>query len=58
MKVDDSRHNIILYVWGNGKVIVENATHANLVAMAAVYWQDRLIEEKILIESESDSEAD
>jgi len=47
-----------LYIWENGKVVVENATHANLVAMAAVYWQDRLIEDGILIESESDSEAD
>ncbi|MAT48921.1 MAG: hypothetical protein CMA27_03725 [Euryarchaeota archaeon] len=58
VKVNDTRHNITLYVWSNGKVIVENATHANLVAMAAVYWQERLIEEKIMMESDSDSEAD
>ena len=45
-------------MWENGKVIVENATHANLVAMAAVYWQEKLIEEGILLESEVDSEAD
>ncbi len=58
VKVEDERHKITLYVWENGKVIVENATHANLVAMAAVYWQEKLIEEKILVESELDSEAD
>ena len=58
VKVEDERHKITLYIWENGKVVVENATHANLVAMAAVYWQDRLIEDGILIESESDSEAD
>ena len=58
VKVEDERHKITLYLWENGKVIVENATHANLVAMAAVYWQERLIEEKILVESNFDSEAD
>jgi len=58
VKVNDNRHKITLYIWENGKVIVENATHANLVAMAAVYWQERLIEEKILVGSEIDSEAD
>ena len=58
VKVEDSRHKIILFMWENGKVIVENATHANLVAMAAVYWQEKLIQEGILIESEVDSEAD
>ena len=36
VKINDSRHKIILYLWENGKVVVENATHANLVAMAAV----------------------
>tara|TARA_B100001123_G_scaffold410166_1_gene505007 strand:+ start:615 stop:1169 length:555 start_codon:yes stop_codon:yes gene_type:complete len=58
IKVEDNRHNITLYVWENGKVVVENATHANLVAMAAVYWQERLTDDGILIESELDSEAD
>ena len=58
VKVEDSRHKITLFIWENGKVIVENATHANLVAMAAVYWQERLIEEGILVDSEVDSEAD
>ena len=34
--VEDSRHKIILFMWENGKVIVENATHANLAAMAGI----------------------
>ena len=40
-------------MWENGKVIVENATHANLVAMAAVYWQEKLIEEGIWLNLKS-----
>tara|TARA_B100000902_G_scaffold341786_1_gene345413 strand:+ start:288 stop:842 length:555 start_codon:yes stop_codon:yes gene_type:complete len=58
IKIKDSRHKITLYLWENGKVVVENATHANLVAMAAVYWQEKLEEEGIFEKSETDSEDD
>ena len=58
LKIEDLRHKITLYLWENGKVVVENATHANLVAMAAVYWQEKLEKEGIFEESAIDSEDD
>jgi TATA-box binding protein (TBP) (component of TFIID and TFIIIB) len=37
--IEDSRHNLKLYIWPNGKCVVVEARHPNMVAMAAVYWK-------------------
>ncbi|MBL6885275.1 MAG: hypothetical protein ISR21_06225 [Candidatus Poseidoniaceae archaeon] len=48
--LDDSRHNLTLKVWPNGRCIVTNARHSNMVAMAAVYWRDKFSENNFFIE--------
>ena len=35
----DTRHSLTIQVWPNGKCIVSDARHPNMVAMAAVYWK-------------------
>ena len=37
--INDSRHNLKLYVWPNGKCVATDARHPNMVAMSAVYWK-------------------
>ena len=48
--LEDSRHNLTLKVWPNGRCIVTNARHSNMVAMAAVYWRDKFSEKNYFIE--------
>jgi hypothetical protein len=31
-----------LLLWENGKAVALGATHANLVAMSAVYWRSKI----------------
>jgi TATA-box binding protein (TBP) (component of TFIID and TFIIIB) len=42
--IHDERHDLILYVWANGKCIVTDGRHPKMVAMAAVYWRTKLSE--------------
>ncbi|MCH1536824.1 MAG: hypothetical protein L7S48_00225 [Candidatus Poseidonia sp.] len=37
--IHDSRHSLTVQLWPNGKGIVADARHPNMVAMAAVYWK-------------------
>ena len=48
--LEDSRHNLTLKVWPNGRCIATNARHSNMVAMAAVYWRDKFSEKNYFIE--------
>ena len=47
--IEDSRHNLTLHVWANGRCIVPNARHQNIVAMAAVHWRTQLKENNLFI---------
>ena len=47
--IQDSRHNLKLYVWPNGKCVASNARHPNMVAMSAVFWKTQLQENKIFV---------
>ncbi len=47
--IEDSRHNLTLHVWPNGRCVVPNARHQNIVAMAAVYWRTQLKDENLFI---------
>ena len=40
----DERHDLVLYVWSNGKCIVTEGRHPKMVAMAAVYWRTKFSE--------------
>jgi TATA-box binding protein (TBP) (component of TFIID and TFIIIB) len=42
--INDSRHNLKLYVWPNGKCVATEARHPNMVAMSAVYWKGQFEE--------------
>ena len=35
----DTRHSLTVQIWPNGKCVVADARHPNMVAMAAVYWK-------------------
>ena len=48
--IEDSRHNLTLHMWPNGRCIATDARHRNMVAMAAVYWKGRFSDKKLLIE--------
>ncbi len=40
--VQDTRHNLKLYIWANGKCVASDARHPNMVAMSAVFWKGKL----------------
>ncbi len=46
----DQRHNLTVQIWPNGKCIVADARHANMVAMAAVYWKSVFEERGFFVE--------
>lgn len=48
--LEDSRHNLTLKVWPNGRCVVTNARHSNMVAMAAVYWRDQFTDKNYFAE--------
>ena len=48
--LSDSRHNLTIQMWPNGKCIVADARHPNMVAMAAVYWKNVLSDRGFLID--------
>ena len=47
--LDDTRHSLTIHVWPNGRCIVPDARHQNIVAMAAVYWRNKLKDQKLFI---------
>ena len=47
--IQDSRHNLKLYVWPNGKCVASDARHPNMVAMSAVFWKNQLQENNLLL---------
>lgn len=42
VRIEDRRHEMELLLWENGKAVALGATHANLVAMSAVYWRSKI----------------
>ena len=48
--VEDTRHNLTLHMWPNGRCIATDARHRNMVAMAAVFWKGRLSDKKLLVD--------
>ncbi len=47
--LEDTRHNLTIHVWPNGRCIVPDARQQNIVAMAAVYWRNKLREQNLFI---------
>ncbi|MBT3452005.1 MAG: hypothetical protein HN444_01455 [Euryarchaeota archaeon] len=48
--VEDTRHNLTLHMWPNGRCIATDARHRNMVAMAAVFWKGRFSDKKLLVD--------
>ena len=46
----DTRHSLTIQIWPNGKCIVADARHPNMVAMAAVYWKSVFSERGFFVE--------
>ncbi|MBT5285819.1 MAG: hypothetical protein HOI79_07585 [Euryarchaeota archaeon] len=46
----DTRHKLTVQIWPNGKCIVTDARHPNMVAMAAVYWKNQFTERGYFID--------
>ena len=47
--VQDTRHNLKLYIWANGKCVASDARHPNMVAMSAVFWKTQLKDNDLLL---------
>jgi len=47
--IEDSRHDLRIHVWPQGKAVVSEARHPNMVAMAALAWRDILEQKKLFI---------
>lgn len=47
--LEDTRHNLTIHVWPNGRCVVSDARHQNIVAMAAVYWRNKLKDKNLFI---------
>ncbi len=48
--LNDSRHNLTVRIWPNGKCVVDDARYPNMVAMAAVYWKSVFSEQGYFVE--------
>ena len=46
MRLNDTRHDLELLIWPNGKCVALNARHPNMVAMAAVHWKSKFADKK------------
>ena len=46
----DTRHSLTVQIWPNGKCIVADARHPNMVAMAAVYWKGVFADRGLFVE--------
>lgn len=42
VRIEDNRHGVNIMLWGNGKAVVTEARHPNMVAMAAVHWRTQI----------------
>ena len=51
LRIKDTRHDMELLIWPDGRSIAINANHPNMVAMAAVHWLNRFRELKYVVES-------
>ena len=47
--IHDTRHNLKLYIWANGKCVASDARHPNMVAMSAVFWKTQLKDNDLLL---------
>ena len=47
--IQDTRHNLRLYIWANGKCVASDARHPNMVAMSAVFWKTQLKDNDLLL---------
>tara|TARA_B100000575_G_scaffold123933_1_gene98820 strand:+ start:3922 stop:4455 length:534 start_codon:yes stop_codon:yes gene_type:complete len=48
LRIQDSRHDLELLIWANGKCVALNARHPNMVAMSAVHWKSKFADKKSL----------
>jgi TATA-box binding protein (TBP) (component of TFIID and TFIIIB) len=48
MRLNDTRHDLELLIWPNGRCVALDARHPNMVAMAAVHWKSKFGEKKSL----------
>ena len=46
--IEDSRHDLRLNIWPNGKAVAFEARHPRMVAMSAVHWKSKLLENNLL----------
>ena len=42
--IEDTRHDLTLNIWPNGRAVAFEARHARMVAMSAVHWKSKLEE--------------
>ena len=47
--IDDTRHNLKLFIWPNGRCVATDARHPNMVAMSAVFWRGQFQENKLFL---------
>ena len=48
LRIQDSRHDLELLIWANGRCVALNARHPNMVAMSAVHWKSKFADKKSL----------
>lgn len=48
LRIEDSRHDLELLIWPNGRCVALNARHPNMVAMSAVHWKSKFADKKSL----------
>ncbi|MBA88787.1 MAG: hypothetical protein CMB16_05940 [Euryarchaeota archaeon] len=48
LRIQDSRHDLELLIWANGRCVALNARHPNMVAMSAVHWKSKFTDKKSL----------
>ena len=46
--IEDTRHDLTLNIWPNGRAVAFEARHARMVAMSAVHWKAKLEENNLL----------
>jgi len=46
--LNDTRHDLELLIWADGKWVALNARHPNMVAMSAVHWKGKFADKKSL----------
>ena len=54
VRIEDDRHDMELLLWSNGKAVALGATHANLVAMSAVYWRTKISDAGLFIAADGE----